>query len=228
VRYLIVALSLCVAVGIVLSGCQKAPTETGPGTVKASAKPAPAPKVEDKATAQTKTLTDPDGKKLTLVAPADTSFLKAAGVPEYPGGTAYSIDFAKEMKDSGESATKDQLEMFKLMKVVAFETKDSIDKIQTWAKDNLKDWQIKDIETKDSGKGFEATNKDETLNLVAFEYPAEKNCYIMIVDATDMMKQMESALTAAAAGMGDAAKDLTKEAAKETGKDAKPEPKKGN
>jgi hypothetical protein len=230
VRYLIVALSLCVAVGIVLSGCQKAPTDTnGPAVVKGSARPVAPPKVDDKATAQTKTLTDPDGKKLTLVAPGDTAFLKAAGIPEYPGSTAYNLDLAQAMKDSGESVSKEDAEMSKLLKTVVLETSDSIDKIETWAKENLKDWTIKPMETKGTEKTFEAS-KELALNLMVFEYPSDKKCYIMIMDATDVMKQMESALAAAAAGMGDAAKDLTKEAMKETGKETpKPAaPKKGN
>lgn len=194
-RYLVLALTLCCALAFVFAGCQKAPTDAAAGPVKASAKPAGSPKVADKATSETKTLTDPGGKKLILKSGGDTSFLKEAGVPEYPGATAYSIDLAASAKASGESMPESQVaQAEKVMKQVVLETSDPLEKIETWAKENLKDWTIKPIEERDGVKGFEASGKDEMANLMAFDYKTDDKRYIMIVDMSGMLKAMTEAM----------------------------------
>jgi hypothetical protein len=195
VRYLVLALTLCCALAFVFAGCQKAATDAGAGPVKGSAKPANAPKVADKATTETKTLTDPGGKKLILKSGGDTSFLKEAGVPEYPGATAYAIDLAGSAKASGESMPESQVaQAEKVMKQVVLETSDSLDKVQTWAKENLKDWKIKEIEERDGVKGFEASGKDDMVNLMAFDYKTDDKRYILVVDMSAMMKAMTEAM----------------------------------
>lgn len=226
-KYLVLTLALCVGLAFVFAGCQKAAETdtTGVAAPKGSPKPASTPAVPDKTTAaKTKTLTDPNGEKLVLKPATDTAFLKGIGVPEYPGATAYMIDMAETAKVTGESAgTESQLAMAeKLMKQVVFETSDDLAKVQTWAKENLKDWTVKEIEEKNGTKGFEAS-KGDTASLIAFDYTTDGKRYIMIMDMGAAMDELTKALEGADLGKAmpaDAPKSDDKAPAKDA-KDAK-------
>lgn len=193
----IAIIALCLStIGLLMAGCAKqtVTTELAAGAPKGSAKPAPPLPVADAATAQEKTVPGPGGSELRLVSGADPKPFAEAGVPAYPGASAWSVTEGTGAESADSRADS--------VRQIVFETADPLEKVAEWAKTKLSGWEVTPIEEAGGIAQFSASSPGGPVELRAFDAPSEGKRYISVADVRGMLTtgadQVESAQGAAA------------------------------
>lgn len=213
-RIMLIALAALLVVGLVVTGCPKQTEEdAGPVTPIASPKPAGGAAAEvAPGAADALTLKGPGGEALVVTPGGDESWLKDAGLEPYPGGKLHKIDVdatveaAKEasedeMTESEIKAMSDGLAM--LEKAVVYQTSDSFEDVRKWA-DGLEGFTPAEITEEEGVSSFEINADDEASFVGGNVFQMaddEKTRYVMLVDASAMMEELEKTLEAGLADL---------------------------